>query len=227
MTRANTDAKARTKKRRKVKTTDDSARAKPTVRVRRWKANDIPGLVACHRAAYPEYLAEDEHYDERNYRFQLTAFPEGQFLAELNGKVIGYATSIIVQLDDSHVYTYAEITGEGALPPTTRRATLYGADIAVDPCARGMGGPRSLPAAAQVDEALQPAAHGRVRPHPRLHQGRGQDERRGIRRPRGQGRLHRPVAQRASQGRLPGQAGDARHSGGRSEPQLLHLPGDD
>ncbi|MEZ4716528.1 MAG: hypothetical protein R2851_10635 [Caldilineaceae bacterium] len=131
---ATPDAKGHAKKRRKEKTGDDGARAKPTVRVRRWKANDIPGLVACHRAAYPEYLAEDEHYDERNYRFQLTAFPEGQFLAELNGKVIGYATSIIVQLDDSHVYTYAEITGEGAFTSHNPSGdTLYGADIAVDP----------------------------------------------------------------------------------------------
>ena len=142
---ATPDAKGHAKKRRKEKTGDDGARPKPTVRVRRWKANDIPGLVACHRAAYPEYLAEDEHYDERNYRFQLTAFPEGQFLAELNGKVIGYATSIIVQLDDSHVYTYAEITGEGAFTSHNPSGdTLYGADIAVDPAYRGMGVAKKL-----------------------------------------------------------------------------------
>ena len=45
---------------------------------------------------------------------QLAAFPEGQFLAEANGDVIGYATSLIVQLDDdAHWYTYEEITGGG------------------------------------------------------------------------------------------------------------------
>ena len=61
---------------------------------------DIPGVVACHRAAYPEY-AESAYYTVRFYEMQYLAFPEGQFLAEADGEVIGYATSLIVQLSRS------------------------------------------------------------------------------------------------------------------------------
>ncbi|WP_419785904.1 GNAT family N-acetyltransferase [Pseudodesulfovibrio sp.] len=108
------------------------------ITVRLWKETDIPAIVECHRAAYPDYA---EHYDERMYGMQFAAFPEGQILAESDGKVIGYATSIIVQLDDSiDWYRYEEITGGGSFSTHTPTGdTLYGADIAVHPDYRGKG----------------------------------------------------------------------------------------
>ncbi len=113
---------------------------RPNPRVRHWRAEDIPAIIRCHKAAYPDY-DEDMLYDERIYRMQLSAFPEGQFLVEANGEVIGYATSLIVQLDDdSQWYTYAEITGAGTFSTHTPAGdTLYGADIAVHPDYRGRG----------------------------------------------------------------------------------------
>lgn len=111
------------------------------IKVRRWRPEDIPAIVACHKAAYADYPEEGGHYDERAYALQLTAFPEGQFLAEVNGEVVGYATSLIVQLDeDIHIYRYPEITGAGTF--STHHAggdTLYGADIAIHPNYRGRG----------------------------------------------------------------------------------------
>jgi predicted amidohydrolase/GNAT superfamily N-acetyltransferase len=111
---------------------------KKTVKVRPWKEEDIPAIVACQRAAYPDF---DEQYDARIYAMQFAAFPEGQVLAEVNGKVVGYATSIIVLLDDSiDWYRYDEITGGGSFSTHTPTGdTLYGADIAVHPDYRGMG----------------------------------------------------------------------------------------
>ena len=66
------------------------------VKVRAWTVEDIPAVIVCHRAAYPEY-GESAYYTVRNYEMQLTAFPEGQILAELDGVVVGYATSLNVQ----------------------------------------------------------------------------------------------------------------------------------
>ena len=112
------------------------------IKVRRWQAEDIPGIVKCHRAAYPDYPEDGGHYNERSYRLQFQAFPEGQFLAELNGQVVGYATSLIVQLDDDtpYTYTYSEITGAGTFSTHTPSGdTLYGADIAVHPAYRRQG----------------------------------------------------------------------------------------
>ncbi|MCG3209348.1 MAG: hypothetical protein FOGNACKC_02972 [Anaerolineae bacterium] len=113
---------------------------KPKVKVRRWQPEDIPGIVVCHRAAYPDYAEDGGHYNARKYEMQLAAFPEGQFLAEVEGQIVGYATALIVQLDDDAQYTYPEITGVGTFSSHTPGGdTLYGADIAVHPDFRGQG----------------------------------------------------------------------------------------
>ncbi|MBD5782255.1 bifunctional GNAT family N-acetyltransferase/carbon-nitrogen hydrolase family protein [Pelagicoccus sp. NFK12] len=113
---------------------------KSSIVVRNWTMEDIPGIMDCHEAAYPDYSPE-EVFDERLHELQMTAFPEGQFLAEADGKVVGYATSLIVQLDDlgeKHVYSYSEITGGYTFSTHEPSGdTLYGADIAVRPDYRG------------------------------------------------------------------------------------------
>lgn len=111
---------------------------KGRVIVRQWTPEDIPQILACHQQAYPDY-PPSAHYEARLYEMQLLAFPEGQALAELGGQVIGYATSIIVQLDDAQeAYTYSEITGDGTFSTHDPSGdTLYGADIAVLPKFRG------------------------------------------------------------------------------------------
>ena len=88
------------------------------VKVRRWKASDIPRIVECQNAAYP-HIARESLADERKFGMQLAAFPEGQLLAEYKGQVIGYAVSLIVFLDDdSPWYSYDEITDNYSTGPT-------------------------------------------------------------------------------------------------------------
>jgi len=116
-----------------------SARRRSFV-VRRAKPEDIPGIVACQRAAYPT-LPAASLCDDRQLTMQLAAFPEGQLVALRQGVVIGYAASLIVQLeDDSPWYSYGEITGDGTFSTHDPSGdTLYGADIAVHPDYRGQG----------------------------------------------------------------------------------------
>ena len=113
---------------------------KLSVKVRRRKKSDIPAIVECQLAAYP-HIARESLCDERKMEMQMEAFPEGQFLAEHNGKVIGYCTSLIVLLDDdSPWYSYNEITGVGTFSTHDPSGdTLYGSDIAVHPDYRGKG----------------------------------------------------------------------------------------
>lgn len=108
------------------------------VKVRNWTEDDIPAIVACQRAAYPDF---DEQYNERDYAMQFAAFPQGQLLAEVDCEVVGYATSLIVLLDENvDWYRYDEITGGGTFSTHTPTGdTLYGADIAVHPDYRGKG----------------------------------------------------------------------------------------
>lgn len=111
-----------------------------SVKIRRWKPEDIPAVVECHKAAYPDYPEDGGHYNARKYQMQYEAFPEGQLLAEIDGQVVGYATSLIVQLDSGDKYAYSEITGDGSFSTHTPGGdTLYGADIAVHPDFRGRG----------------------------------------------------------------------------------------
>lgn len=111
------------------------------VKIRLWTPEDIPALVECHRAAYPDYPEEGGHYDRRVFELEYRAFPEGQFLAEVEGQVVGYATALIVQLDDdAPTYRFSEITGGGTFSTHTPSGdTLYGSDIAVHPDYRGRG----------------------------------------------------------------------------------------
>ncbi|MCB0689628.1 MAG: GNAT family N-acetyltransferase [Saprospiraceae bacterium] len=111
---------------------------KARVIIRRWKEEDIDKIIAIQQAAYPNFARKDL-CDRRNYQYQLNAFPEGQLLAEVADEIVGYATSLIVQIDDqSPWYSYAEITGLGTFSTHNPSGdTLYGADIAVLPEWRG------------------------------------------------------------------------------------------
>lgn len=110
------------------------------IKVRRWKKSDIPALVECQNAAYP-HIARESLVDQRKLLMQLEAFPEGQFLAECDGKVVGYCASLILQIDDdSPWYSYDEITGVGTFSTHDPSGeTLYGSDIGVHPKYRGKG----------------------------------------------------------------------------------------
>lgn len=117
-----------------------SSQRKKAVKVRRMKLEDAEAVVACQKAAYAGFQS-DLSCNERHYELQIEAFPEGQFVAEYDRRIIGYCTSLIVLLDDdSPWYSYSEITGVGTFNTHDPSGdTLYGADIAVHPDFRGQG----------------------------------------------------------------------------------------
>ena len=119
---------------------DASKRVASKVRVRRARLEDVAALCATQRAAYASF-PESGVCDERQIRLQLEAFPEGQLVVVDGKTIVGYATSLIVLLDDdSPWYSYAEITGGGTFSTHAPSGdTLYGADIAVHPDYRGRG----------------------------------------------------------------------------------------
>ena len=84
-----------------------------SVRIRRARLADVPQIYACQEAAYQNYGSGGLN-DQRLLTLQIEAFPEGQLVAVYRGRVVGYATSLIVLLDDdSPWYSYGEITGDG------------------------------------------------------------------------------------------------------------------
>ena len=76
----------------------------------------------------------------KNYKAQVTTFPEGQICIEDKGKVVAFAISVIVdydQFDDKH--TYDEITGDAYLTTHDPNGdVLYGVEVIVCPDYRGL-----------------------------------------------------------------------------------------
>jgi predicted amidohydrolase/GNAT superfamily N-acetyltransferase len=119
--------------------------SKPKVIIRRAVATDVKAMAAVAASAYSAWPSH-QLAGERHYRLQIKAFPEGQFVAEVDGKVVGYAASLIVHLDDaSPWFNHAEITGDGTFRTHDPSGeTLYGSDICVHQDWQGHGISRLL-----------------------------------------------------------------------------------
>ncbi|MBF0468767.1 MAG: GNAT family N-acetyltransferase [Desulfamplus sp.] len=109
------------------------SKTKTKITTRLWTREDIPAIIECSRATYHDYPPE-YIYTQRQYEMQFTAFPQGQFVAVCGDKIIGYATCLIVSIDDGFWYDVDELTGAGTFSTHNQDGdTLYGADIAVHP----------------------------------------------------------------------------------------------
>ncbi len=100
---------------------------------------DIEGVVALQKRAFPKMPPWTPNQLRRNMR----TFPDGQLVAvDLKGRVIGSASSLIIRWADyADAASWNVVTGRGTFRThdPTGGDTLYGADIGVDPDARGMG----------------------------------------------------------------------------------------
>jgi len=100
---------------------------------------DIPAIIALQRRVFPKMPP----WTERQLRSHLAIFPEGQAVATApDGRIIGSSSSLIIAWDAfDELACWNEITGRGMFTTHSPRIgkTLYGADIGVDPEARGMG----------------------------------------------------------------------------------------
>jgi 4-aminobutyrate aminotransferase / (S)-3-amino-2-methylpropionate transaminase / 5-aminovalerate transaminase len=86
-------------------------------------------------------LAQEELMDAQHYQHHLTFFPEGQFVALDNGKVIGATSTIRFNVDFNHVqHTFQEMfTGGWFDRHQPNGEWLYGMDISVHPDYRKLG----------------------------------------------------------------------------------------
>lgn len=107
--------------------------------VRLMRPEDIPAVVELQKNVFPTMPPWKESQLQRH----LEVFPEGQVVAESEaGRILGASSSlIIVQEDFNELANWSKITGNGYFTTHNPREgkTLYGADIGVDPEARGQG----------------------------------------------------------------------------------------
>lgn len=107
---------------------------------------DVPGVVALQRACFPEPFPTELLWREEHVLAHLVAFPAGQFVAALDGFVVGSASGLLISERRWQAHgTWEETTGgfkfSGHDPDGN---TYFGADISVHPSHQGRGIGRGL-----------------------------------------------------------------------------------
>lgn len=105
------------------------------LRVREARSHDIPAIIEMMKLAYPTMPV----YTPGNLQGQISAFPDGQFVAESGEQIVGYAASF--RIDEANAlgaHTWTEITGGGyASRHDPNGEWLYAMEVCVDPAWRG------------------------------------------------------------------------------------------
>lgn len=108
---------------------------KEKVTIRQAVHADIPALVELSRKVYPDFYSTAEEL-----RGQISSFPEGQFVALYDGRIVGYCATFIIGGDVAlKPHTWEEITGGGfASRHDPDGDYLYGMEVCIDGDYRGL-----------------------------------------------------------------------------------------
>lgn len=115
-------------------TSEKRSRASARLIVRQARLSDVPAVAALSRRVY----APAPWNTQRMVRSQINNFPEGQFVAELEGEIVGYCATFMIAGDIAlKPHSWDEITGDGlASRHDPNGDYLYGMEISVDPAYR-------------------------------------------------------------------------------------------
>lgn len=107
------------------------------VKVRNLMVQDVDAAIELQRRVYPAIPA----FSRSQYESLLRHFPQGQLVAELEGKIVGLALSLVVTWNDYSLHhTWDSVTHLGFFDTHDMSGhTLYGAEVCVDPEIRQHG----------------------------------------------------------------------------------------
>lgn len=99
--------------------------------------SDIKPLIDLQKEVYPTIPS----WREDLLRHQLDVFSQGQLVAEVNGQLVGAASSLVVSWDEWEVqHSWQEITARGSFDTHNPQGlTLYAAEVFVNLRLRGSG----------------------------------------------------------------------------------------
>lgn len=111
-----------------------------TLNYRPMRFVDIQPVIQLEAACFPT-IPPDKHWKPSMLKAHIKKFPEGQFVAEIDGWIIGSSTSMRVPLDAALApHRWSEITGGGHLTTHDPKGDcIYGTEIMVHPEARRAG----------------------------------------------------------------------------------------
>ncbi|MGI0045914.1 MAG: GNAT family N-acetyltransferase [Nitrosotalea sp.] len=111
------------------------------VKIRNLKLEDVPVIIELQKKSFPYMVAEGMTWKEASLKNHIRVFPEGQFVAEYKGDIVGSASSLIVNLVPEYKeHTWTEVCG-GPLFNNHNPSgdSLYGADVSTHPDYRSLG----------------------------------------------------------------------------------------
>ena len=105
--------------------------------IRHTRSTDIKPLLELQERVYPTIRP----WPESTLLQQIETFPQGQIVAEVDGQLVGAASSLMILWDEWDVeHTWKEITSRGSFNTHNPEGrTLYGAEVFVQPELRGAG----------------------------------------------------------------------------------------
>jgi len=115
--------------------------AKGNVTVRYATQDDLDALVALDKVCFPLMQEDSIVWGKSQLANHLRLFPDGQIVAECDGRIIGAVSSLIVDMgkDPFRDHTYNGITDGGWFHNHTFEGdTLYGAAVSVHPDFQGV-----------------------------------------------------------------------------------------
>lgn len=102
---------------------------------------DISDIIELQKESFPLMAKDGVIWKEHHLESHIKIFPEGQLCAELAGKIVASASSLVTSLTPEYQeHTWKHATAYGMFTNHTFEGdTLYGADISTHPDSRGLG----------------------------------------------------------------------------------------
>ncbi len=102
---------------------------------------DIGQIIDLQKESFPSMSKEGSVWSESHLQNHIKIFPEGQFCAKIEDKIIGSSSSLIVKLNPKYAdHTFSQITGNSYFHTHNPNGdSLYGADVSIHPAFRRLG----------------------------------------------------------------------------------------
>lgn len=114
--------------------------------IRLMQISDIDGVVALQSACFPPPFPAELLWRPEHIAAHLSRFPEGQWVAEVGGAIVGSASACLISepIWNAHCDWETTVGGWDFSGHDPAGTTLFGADISVHPEFRGQGIGRAL-----------------------------------------------------------------------------------
>jgi len=111
------------------------------VAIRNYRHADFEALIDIQRECFPPPFPAELWWNKEQLASHVELFPEGALCAEIDGKLVGSMTGLIVQLDHANQqHSWADVTDNGYVRTHNPNGnTLYIVDISVRPSSRKLG----------------------------------------------------------------------------------------